>query len=271
MTGICLGVFDLGNVSGQPERAGADMEVLADQGQVATGQVTSGLGAPTPTSTTPRLGGYGLSLSAMAGCMLCGALLAPVITRSQAATTASGRCFDYDAAGRLSGVRDEGGQLRSYGLDPASNRKGVSSGIGVVCSLAVVPAPLSGVAAPLSSSAAPAAGSSSPLTSGVANNTPPVAASDSLIVEKFDTESVLVLSNDFDADGDVLEVTAATYDSAKVQVTRVRSLTSGTRYVYLDIVGVAVGSSQVQYTVSDGRGGQATGTVNVAVTPQSVN
>jgi YD repeat-containing protein len=199
----------------------------------------------------------------MTGCVVIGALLAPVVSGSQ--TVGASRCFSYDDAGRLSSVRDEGGQVRTYGLDAASNRKGVTSGSGTACAVTNVPAPST-------SSAAPAAGSA-PATppASSTNNRAPVAVADVATVEKLaSTKSVLVLVNDTDADGDPLEVTAAAYDSSKVQVTRVRSLTSASRYVYLDIVGVAVGTSQVQYTISDGRGGQAIGTVSVTITPASL-
>jgi YD repeat-containing protein len=209
------------------------------------------------------LGGFGLSLGAMVGCVLCGALLAPVITLSQAATSFSGRCFDYDAAGRLSGVRDEGGQLRSYGLDPASNRKGVVGTSGaVVCSGTGAGA---GVPTPAMFSPLALAGSAASAPSA-SNNTSPVANPDQLSVAQWGTQSVLVLNNDTDGDSDPLEVIAAAYDSAKVQVTRVKSLTSGDRYVYLDVVGVAPGSTQISYTISDGRGGQSVSTVTVMVT-----
>jgi YD repeat-containing protein len=200
----------------------------------------------------------------MTGCVLIGALLAPVVSGSQ--TVGASRCFSYDDAGRLSSVRDQGGQVRTYVLDSASNRKGVTSGSDSVCAVTNVPAPST-------SSAAPAAAGSAPATppASAANNRAPVAVADVTTVEKLaSTKSVLVLANDTDADGDPLEVTAAAYDSSKVQVTRVRSLTSASRYVYLDIVGVAVGTSQVQYTISDGRGGQAIGAVSVTITPASL-
>jgi large repetitive protein len=203
----------------------------------------------------------------MVGCLLCGVVLAPVMTMSQAGTTFGGRCFTYDGAGRLVSVRDQDGQVRSYGLDPASNRKGVVTGSGVACAGAGVPAPASASAM----ASGPALGPSL-----ATNNSAPVTLPDSVIVSRM-TEgqpsavSVLVLANDSDPDvGDLLEVTAANYDSSKVQVTRVRSLTSGTRYNYLDIVGVATGSSIVHYMVSDGRGGQAIGFVNVTVVPPNL-
>jgi YD repeat-containing protein len=234
-----------------------------DRGHLGRSRPDGGLKAWQGKRFSAAAANYGLSFGAMTGCVLIGALLAPVVSGSQ--TVGASRCFSYDDAGRLSSVRDEGGQVRTYGLDAASNRKGVTSGSGSLCAVTNVPAPST-------SSAAPAAGSA-PATppASSTNNRAPVAVADVATVEKLaSTKSVLVLVNDTDADGDPLEVTAAAYDSSKVQVTRVRSLTSASRYVYLDIVGVAVGTSQVQYTISDGRGGQAIGTVSVTITPASL-
>jgi YD repeat-containing protein len=209
------------------------------------------------------LGSYGLSVAAMAGCVLCGVVLAPVITLSQATTTFAGRCFDYDGAGRLIGVRDEGGNVRAYGLDPASNRKGVTaSGGGAACSGGGVPAPAT-VSPPPPPGLPPP-----PLPPPVTNNRVPVANPDTAIVSAFGNvkKSVMVLANDTDPDGDPLQITDATYDASMVQVTKLATPTSSGKFMFLEIIGVDEGVTQVQYIVSDGRGGQATGVVNVTVT-----
>jgi YD repeat-containing protein len=207
-------------------------------------------------SSVRLLRGYGLSVGAMAGCVLCGVVLAPVITRSQATTTFAGRCFDYDGAGRLIGVRDEGGNVRAYGLDPASNRKGVTaSGGGAACSGAGVPTPATVILPP-------------PPLLPENNNRVPVANSDTATVSAFGNvkKSVMVLANDTDPDGDPLQITDASYDASMVQVTKLATPTSGGKFIFLEIIGVDEGVTPVQYTISDGRGGQATGVVNVTVT-----
>ncbi|MEK7802161.1 MAG: RHS repeat domain-containing protein, partial [Pseudomonadota bacterium] len=82
----------------------------------------------------------GLRPTTAAVCLVVGVVLAPNLTLSQVASS-SARCFTYDAAGRLVSVRDHTGQNRSFGLDPASNRKAVTSSIAAACAGLGVPAP----------------------------------------------------------------------------------------------------------------------------------
>ncbi len=71
-----------------------------------------------------------------------------------------------------------------------------------------------------------------------------------------------VLTNDFDIDGDPLDVTA--FDSASVNAGTVRYLGNGV-FEYTPPTGFE-GQDSFQYTVSDGRNGTDTATVNIAVT-----
>jgi hypothetical protein len=94
---------------------------------------------------------------------------------------------------------------------------------------------------------------------GGGTNTPPVARDDSAVVEEDETASAPVLANDGDADGDVLTLTAVgdpAHGSASI---------AGTAVVYTPDVDF-VGTDAVTYTVGDGRGGEASGTLVVTVT-----
>lgn len=94
-------------------------------------------------------------------------------------------------------------------------------------------------------------------------NNPPVAGSDSLSTAEGIAASVtssVLLTNDTDADGDGLTITAISAASSQGGVV---SYSSGT-VTYIPPVSFA-GVDSFTYSVSDGRGGVATGTVNVNV------
>ncbi len=91
-------------------------------------------------------------------------------------------------------------------------------------------------------------------------NDAPVAVADNLIVLEDTAGSVNVLGNDTDADSDPLTVTAAANGSHGTVTFASPNLT------YTPAANFN-GTDTVTYTVSDGHGGTATGTVHVIVTP----
>jgi Ca2+-binding RTX toxin-like protein len=95
----------------------------------------------------------------------------------------------------------------------------------------------------------------------VSSNTPPVAGDDTTTVGEDLPGAINVLANDQDADGDALSITAFT-QPAHGQV----SLAGGV-FTYTPAVAF-VGDDSFTYTVSDGRGGTDTATVNVTVRPR---
>lgn len=100
-------------------------------------------------------------------------------------------------------------------------------------------------------------------------NNLPVAGADSTSVSMGSTVDIAVLSNDTDADGQVLTVTHVNGTTIAVDGTvsvtngTVRRNTSGT----LTFTPSALGETSFTYTVSDGVGGAATATVSVTVNP----
>ena len=91
-------------------------------------------------------------------------------------------------------------------------------------------------------------------------NDAPTAAADTAAVEKSVARDLLVLANDRDPDGDALRVTAVSaplHGSASVS-------SDGQSVRYVPSPGW-VGPDSLTYTVSDGRGGQATATVAITV------
>ena len=92
-------------------------------------------------------------------------------------------------------------------------------------------------------------------------NDAPVAADDSLVVREDTTGRVNVLANDADVDGDPLSVSLlsrAAHGTA--------SCTAAGVCTYTPVANFA-GRDAFRYTLSDGRGGTTSATVNVAVTP----
>lgn len=93
-------------------------------------------------------------------------------------------------------------------------------------------------------------------------NDNPVANADSLtVVEDAPATSVQVLTNDTDVEGDARTITARTNGAKGVVV-----LGSSTTLTYKPNAN-ATGSDTFTYTISDGHGGTAVGTVNVTITP----
>lgn len=89
-------------------------------------------------------------------------------------------------------------------------------------------------------------------------NQPPVANADSMSVKICESGSKIVTANDTDPDGDPITLTAVT-SSAYVEAYVASSTTVGvTAYG-------TPGTTQVTYTISDGRGGTANGTLAITV------
>ena len=94
----------------------------------------------------------------------------------------------------------------------------------------------------------------------IASNGPPTANPDSFTVTEDVPRTLNVLVNDTDPDGDVLFITAFT------KATRGIVSCGATSCTYAPAPNVN-GPDQFTYTVSDGRGGSAVGTVTLAITP----
>lgn len=91
-------------------------------------------------------------------------------------------------------------------------------------------------------------------------NDPPVAVPDSANIVQGASVTIAVLTNDIDVDGGPLSVTAHTLPSAGTLVL------AGNVFTYTAPVGF-VGPTSFTYTVSDGVGGSASGTVAITVLP----
>jgi len=89
-------------------------------------------------------------------------------------------------------------------------------------------------------------------------NRPPVAAADSASVAQGGTVTIPVLASDSDPDNDALTVTAITQGTRGTAV-----VTPDNEVKYT--AGQTCGRDSFTYTISDGRGGTATGTVNVSI------
>jgi outer membrane protein OmpA-like peptidoglycan-associated protein len=95
-------------------------------------------------------------------------------------------------------------------------------------------------------------------------NRPPVAANDAITVDTNSVDTlVAVLGNDSDPDNDPLTITAVSTPAHGTATIG----TGGIRYT--PTTGYS-GTDSFTYTISDGRGGSATATVNVTVQPSSV-
>jgi hypothetical protein len=91
-------------------------------------------------------------------------------------------------------------------------------------------------------------------------NRPPVAVDDAATTSFAQPVTIAVLGNDSDPDGDPLTITAVTAPLAGTAVV------SGNTIIYTPGAAGAPANDRFTYTISDGRGGVATATVNVTVT-----
>ena len=99
--------------------------------------------------------------------------------------------------------------------------------------------------------------------SGPVNN-PPVAENDSATVESGKSITINVLSNDSDPDGDTINISKIASPSMGI------ALISGNSITYTANSDVD-GTDTFTYTISDGKGGEDTATVNVEVTKPELN
>jgi outer membrane protein OmpA-like peptidoglycan-associated protein len=96
-------------------------------------------------------------------------------------------------------------------------------------------------------------------------NRGPAAVNDSVSATCGSPININVLSNDTDPDGDALTITSVTTPGKGTAVI------SGGRIVYTPAAGAScTGGDSFTYSISDGKGGSATATVNVALTPAPV-
>jgi large repetitive protein len=93
-------------------------------------------------------------------------------------------------------------------------------------------------------------------------NDPPVAVNDTATTNEDQATTISVLTNDTDADGDALTVTAATALNGTVVRNANGTITYTPNADYN-------GTDTITYTISDGRGGTSTATVTVTVVPVS--
>ncbi|MBY5932820.1 tandem-95 repeat protein [Tateyamaria omphalii] len=91
-------------------------------------------------------------------------------------------------------------------------------------------------------------------------NDGPVANDDTAEVDEDGSVDIPVLANDTDADGDTLEVTDASSPDGEVTINADGTITFEPNENFN-------GPTTITYTVSDGNGGEDTGTVNVTVNP----
>ncbi|MDD2989865.1 MAG: retention module-containing protein, partial [Zoogloea sp.] len=93
-------------------------------------------------------------------------------------------------------------------------------------------------------------------------NTPPIAAPDSATTNEDEPVRIAVLGNDSDPEGDTLSITSATVDPAKGNV-----VVNADGTLTFNPAANFNGPVVVTYTISDGKGGTATSTVNINVNP----
>ena len=113
------------------------------------------------------------------------------------------------------------------------------------------------------------ASSSIPITVINTANTAPVAANDSATTHANKAVTTYVIGNDFDADGNVLTITAATLTSGLGTF----SFANG-NVTYTPLLN-STGTATISYTISDGRGGTSSAVLTITVTangtPVAVN
>lgn len=99
-----------------------------------------------------------------------------------------------------------------------------------------------------------------------ANNRPPVANTDTLSANRgAPVQTINVLLNDNDPDGDTLTITSATLTTVTSPAGTVSVNAAGDRVLYTPPVTGGNNAQTISYTISDGKGGEATGTVNVTL------
>jgi outer membrane protein OmpA-like peptidoglycan-associated protein len=97
-------------------------------------------------------------------------------------------------------------------------------------------------------------------------NRGPAAVNDSVSAACGATTVINALANDTDADGDALSITAVSAPG------KGSAVISGNKINYTPTVaGCSVGTDTFTYTISDGKGGTSTATVNVALQPPAAN
>ncbi|MEE6272552.1 Ig-like domain-containing protein [Georgenia sp. MJ206] len=101
-----------------------------------------------------------------------------------------------------------------------------------------------------------------------AENRDPIATDDELGVRAASTTILEVLGNDTDPDGDLLTVSA--FDAPPESFGTVSPILGG-RALQIAVADGATGSVAIGYTVSDGRGGEATATARVTAVPDDEN
>lgn len=100
------------------------------------------------------------------------------------------------------------------------------------------------------------------------NQVPPVAVADELGARPGRVTQLPVLLNDYDPNGDALVIDSVTPIAASLGDVY---LSPERNYVMIKLSPAATGRASFQYTISDGRGGQATATVAVTVRPDAQN
>src|SRR5699024_4292233 len=99
-------------------------------------------------------------------------------------------------------------------------------------------------------------------------NRPPVAKPDSFGVRAGQTVVLPVLDNDSDADGDLL--TVSDFDDPEESFGQVELILGG-RALQIQVADGASGSTSLEYTADDGRGGTDTAEVQLSVHPPGEN
>lgn len=177
--------------------------------------------------------------------LACSALA--LTTAAEAGETVT---YDYDALGRLTATTGSGsvnnGVATGIAYDPAGNRSAytVSGATGTPPPPEPPPPP-----APPQPSPPPP------------SNQPPVAVSDSFQVQRCTATTFDVLANDSDPNGDPLTLTSVSGQAAQVGVMGI----ANNRLSWSS--GYSSGAFPGSYTVSDGRGGTATGGFTVQIGP----
>lgn len=160
--------------------------------------------------------------------------------------------YSYDALGRLTATTSSGtvndGVATGIAYDPAGNRSGYSV-------TGVAPPPPPPPAPPPPPPPAP------PPPPPPPSNQPPVAASDSFQVQRCAAATFNPLANDSDPNGDPLILTSVGGPAAQIGMMGIANNRLSWSPSYSS--GLYSGS----YTISDGRGGTATGSFTVQLGP----